>query len=83
MWQNCHEHDEVDRTKVKTEQYEYNDKSSFDGIDAELHFGYVAGPIILYPLNTLYTPFIAVHTPMYTRYACIYIIYTPYGCIYT
>jgi hypothetical protein len=39
MWQNCHEHDEVDSTKVKTEQYEYNDKSSFDGIDAELHFG--------------------------------------------
>ena len=31
---------------------------------------------------TLYTPFIhlyiAVHTPMYTRYACIYTIYTPY-----
>ena len=26
---------------------------------------------------TLYTPFRAVHTPMYTRDACIYIIYTP------
>ena len=26
---------------------------------------------------TLYTPFRAVYAPMYTRYACIYIIYTP------
>ena len=42
-----------------------------------------AGLIILYipfihPLYTLYTPFIAVHTPMYTRYTCIYTLYTPY-----
>ena len=34
-------------------------------------------PIILYPLYTLYTPFIAVHTPIYTRYICIYTIHTP------
>ena len=34
-------------------------------------------PIILYPLYTLYTPFIAVHTPIYTRYRCIYTIHTP------
>ena len=26
---------------------------------------------------TLYTPFRAVHTPMYTRYACIYTLNTP------
>ena len=31
-----------------------------------------------YTLYTLYTPFIAVQTPMYTRYTCIYVIYTPY-----
>ena len=27
---------------------------------------------------TLYSPFRAVHTPVYTRYACIYIVYTQY-----
>ena len=32
-----------------------------------------AGPIILYPLYT----FIAVFTPMYTRYTCIYTTHTP------
>ena len=38
----------------------------------------------IHPLYTLYTPFvhpvytfIAIHTPMYTRYTCIYTIYTP------
>ena len=38
------------------------------------NFAYVLDP----SYYTLYTPFRAVHTPMYTRYACIYTIYTPY-----
>ena len=32
---------------------------------------------IIYPLFTLYTPFITIFTPMYTRHTCIYTIYTP------
>ena len=27
---------------------------------------------------TLYTPFITICTPVYSRYTCIYAIYTPY-----
>ena len=38
------------------------------------NFAYVLDP----SYYTLYTPFRAVHTPMCTRYACIYTIYTPY-----
>ena len=42
-----------------------------------------AGPIIVYPfIHPLYT-FIAVHTPMYTRYTCIHTIYTPLNILYT
>ena len=37
-----------------------------------------AGTCWTHQWYTLYTPFRAVYAPMYTRYACIYIIYTPY-----
>ena len=32
---------------------------------------------VIHPLYTPYTPFKAVYAPMYTRYRCIYTIYTP------
>ena len=38
---------------------------------------YVERSDVLSSCYTLYSPCIAVHTHMYTRYACIYIIYTP------
>ena len=56
----------------------FNYTQHMGGMTLEKDYPYVSWTHHIIPdVHTLYTPFIAVHTPTYTRYTCIYTIHSP------